>query len=74
MINPNYGSKAPTNETDGTYKDFDVYCPTQQWGNCPYCDQCFICHREDPWYNCYECEYYYSDEDDYLYQVYGVTE
>lgn len=74
MTNPNYGSKALVNETDGTYKDFDVECPTLAWADCPYCDQCFICHCKEPWEDCDDFGSYYDDGDDYLYQVYGVTE
>lgn len=50
--NPTYGSKAPENETSGTHKGENIFCPVNAYGACPYCDQCDICHVADPMEDC----------------------
>lgn len=50
--NPVYGSKAPKNETNAMHKEEPVFCPVNAYGDCPYCDQCNLCHIEDPMEDC----------------------
>ena len=32
----------------GTYNGETTYCTVNAYGDCPYCDQCGICHIDDP--------------------------
>lgn len=50
--NPTYGSHAPKNKTNATHEGEDVFCPVNAYGDCPYCDQCNLCHIDDPIENC----------------------
>lgn len=36
----------------GTYNDETTYCTVNAYGDCPYCDQCGICHIDDPMEDC----------------------
>lgn len=36
----------------GKMNGFTTYCPVNAYGDCPYCDQCDICHIEDPFEDC----------------------
>ena len=39
-------------ETDGYRNGDPVYCPVNAYGDCPYCDQCNMCHIADPMTDC----------------------
>ena len=39
-------------ETDGTRNGDPIYCPVNAYGDCPYCDQCNMCHVKDPIEDC----------------------
>lgn len=32
----------------GTYNGDTTFCTVNAYGECPYCDQCGVCHIEDP--------------------------
>ena len=36
----------------GTYNGDFTYCPVNAYGDCSYCDQCGICHIDDPLEDC----------------------
>lgn len=36
----------------GTYNGITTYCTVNAYGDCPYCDQCNICHVDDPIADC----------------------
>ena len=57
-------------ETDG-YRDGDpIYCPVNAYGDCPYCDQCNLCHIADPmtdcddWVNFFDSWFDWANADD----------
>ena len=52
-------------EVKGTYCGLHTYCPEQAYGDCPYCDQCNICHIEDPMLDCDDFYSYYTNWDDW---------
>lgn len=58
--NPTYGSHAPENETNATHEDENVFCPVNAYGNCPYCDQCNLCHIGDPMEDCDEFAWFFD--------------
>lgn len=64
-MNPITGSYAFENDNNGMHHDSIVYCPIMSYGNCPYCDQCNICHIDDPLYDCDDFSLYYNDWDMY---------
>ena len=39
-------------ETNGMHNGSPIYCPVNAYGDCPYCDQCNICHIHDPIEDC----------------------
>lgn len=39
-------------ETNGYRLGTPIYCPVAAYGNCPYCDQCNLCHIADPIEEC----------------------
>lgn len=39
-------------ETDGMRNGQPIYCPVNAYGDCPYCDQCNVCHIKDPLEDC----------------------
>ena len=53
-------------ETDGTHNGATVFCPENAYCDCPYCDQCNICHVADPVKDCSEFYFYYPTWDDYF--------
>lgn len=62
-VNPVFGSLAPENDTNGMMNDLPVFCSTGAYGDCPYCDQCNVCHIDSPAENCSE----FYDADLYMY-------
>ena len=36
----------------GTYNGDYTYCTVNAYGDCPYCDQCGVCHIDDPMEDC----------------------
>lgn len=52
MKNPITGTKAFENESNGMHKGEVIYCPVNAYGDCPYCDQCIVCHIADPMKDC----------------------
>ena len=52
-------------ETDGTRNGYTVWCPVCAYGDCPYCDQCGICHVSDALEHCDDFDAYYESWDDY---------
>lgn len=44
----------------GTYNGETTYCPVNAYGDCPYCDQCCVCHIEDPMEDCDDWGMFYS--------------
>lgn len=59
--NPIYGSKAKENETNGMHNGDPIFCPVNAYGDCPYCDQCNICHVADPFEDCDDFSYFFDD-------------
>lgn len=41
-----------SNSKAGTYNGDITYCPANAYGDCPYCDQCNVCHIKDPFEDC----------------------
>ena len=39
-------------ETDGTRNGQPIYCPTNAYADCPYCDKHGICHISNPVEEC----------------------
>lgn len=39
-------------ETNGYHNGDPIYCPVNAYGDCPYCDQCNLCHIADPIEDC----------------------
>jgi len=37
---------------EGTYNGEPTFCTVNAYGECPYCDQCGICHIDDPMEDC----------------------
>jgi len=42
----------PRDAKAGTYNGDPTYCTVNAYGDCPYCDQCGICHIDDPMTDC----------------------
>lgn len=63
--NPIYGSKAFENETDGMRKGEIVFCPIRAYGDCPYCDQCNICHIANPLEECTDFQAFFDSEEEW---------
>ena len=61
-------------ETDGTFDGVTVICPTCAFGDCPYCDECDICHCANPADNCDDFGAYYESMDDYVGECYAEVE
>lgn len=39
-------------ETNGYRYGYPIYCPVNAYGDCPYCDQCNLCHIRNPIEEC----------------------
>lgn len=50
----------------GTYNGDTTYCPVNAYGNCPYCDQCNVCHIEDPQADCDDWASVWDNWDEWL--------
>ena len=50
----------------GTYNGDCTYCPVNAYGDCPYCDQCGICHIDDPLEDCDDWGTFWESWDDWL--------
>lgn len=53
-------------EKAGTYNGEPTYCTVNAYGDCPYCDQCGICHIEDPIEDCDDFAAFFEDWEDWL--------
>lgn len=65
MKNPTYHSLALVNDTNGTHKGENVFCPVNAYGACPYCDQCNICHIADPMEDCDDFATFFDSWEDW---------
>lgn len=52
-------------EKAGTYNGEPTYCTVNAYGDCPYCDQCNICHSPDPMKDCDEFAIFFGSSWDY---------
>ncbi len=50
----------------GTYNGDTTYCPVYAYSDCPYCDQCNVCHIDDPIKNCDDWQYFWDSWDDWF--------
>ena len=50
----------------GTYNDAYTFCPVNAYGDCPYCDQCSVCHIDDPMTDCDDWGSFWESWDDWL--------
>lgn len=48
------------NAKEGTYNGAPTYCPVNAYGDCPYCDQCNICHIDDPMQDCDDWQFFWD--------------
>lgn len=53
-------------ETDGYHDGYPVYCPVNAYGDCPYCDQCNMCHIKDPVEDCEDFAFCYETWDEWV--------
>ena len=51
---------------NGTYNGETTYCTVNAYGACPYCDQCNVCHTEDPFQDCDEWKMFFESWDEWL--------
>jgi len=51
---------------NGTYNGETTYCTVNAYGECPYCDQCNVCHTEDPFQDCDEWNMFFESWDEWL--------
>ena len=50
----------------GTYNGDITYCPVNAYGDCPYCDQCNVCHVDDPMEYCDDWGAFFDNWDEWL--------
>lgn len=50
---------------EGTYRGDYTYCPVNAYGDCPYCDQCNVCHIDNPLRDCEGWKYFWDSWDDW---------
>ena len=50
----------------GTYNGDYTYCTVNAYGDCPYCDQCGVCHIDDPIEDCDDFAAFFEDWDEWL--------
>lgn len=48
------------NAIEGTYNTATTFCPVNAYGECPYCDQCNICHIENPQLDCDDWQVFFD--------------
>lgn len=63
--NPIYGSKALSNDTNAMHNGDPIFCPVNAYGDCPYCDQCNLCHIADPMTDCDDFSTFFEDWDEW---------
>lgn len=49
----------------GTYNGDTTFCPVNAYGDCPYCDQCNVCHIDDPLEDCDDWGMFWSSWDEW---------
>lgn len=49
----------------GTYNGETTYCTVNAYGACPYCDQCGVCHIDDPMTDCEDFAVFFEGDWDY---------
>lgn len=49
----------------GTFNGDLTYCTVNAYGDCPYCDQCGVCHISDPMTDCDDFGYFFDYDWDY---------
>lgn len=50
----------------GTYNGETTYCTVNAYGECPYCDQCNVCHIDDPMKDCDDFAAFFDSWDEWL--------
>lgn len=50
----------------GTYNGDPTYCTVNAYGACPYCDQCNICHVDDPIEDCEDFNMFFDSWEEWL--------
>lgn len=50
----------------GTHNGDYTYCTVNAYGDCPYCDQCGVCHIDDPIEDCDDFAAFFEDWDEWL--------
>lgn len=53
-------------ETNGYRNGDPIYCPVNAYGECPYCDQCNMCHVADPIEDCDDFACFFESWDDWV--------
>lgn len=51
---------------NGTYNGEKTFCPVNAYGDCPYCDQCNLCHVDDPMTDCDDWGAFWEDWEDWM--------
>ena len=51
---------------NGTYNGDKTYCPANAYGDCPYCDQCNVCHIADPQTECDDWATFWDSWDEWI--------
>ena len=54
------------NAKEGTYNDVTTFCPVFMYGDCPHCDQCNVCHIDDPQKDCDEWQFFWDNWDEWF--------
>ena len=50
----------------GTYNGDTTFCPVNAYGECPYCDQCNVCHMPDPLAGCEDWRMFWPTWDEWI--------
>lgn len=53
-------------ETNGYRNGDPIFCPVNAYGDCPYCDQCNLCHIADPVEECSDFGAFFESWDEWL--------
>ncbi len=51
---------------EGTYNGDITFCTVNAYGACPYCDQCGVCHIEDPQRDCDDWKFFWDSWEEWL--------
>lgn len=54
------------NASEGTYNGDITFCPVNAYGACLYCDQCNICHIDNPQEDCDDWQIFWESWDEWL--------